>query len=36
MRAYPHVFDQAGQRWMVTAGNGFGKEGMGLAVQESY
>ena len=35
MRAYPHVFDQAGSRWMVTAGNGFGRGGMGLAVLEN-
>ena len=34
MMAYPHVFDHAGDRYMLYSGNGFGREGMGLAVLE--
>src|SRR3546814_18694002 len=34
MIAYPHVFDHAGSRYMVYAGNGFGRAGMGFAVLE--
>ena len=32
MIAYPHVFEQAGARWMLYCGNGFGRSGFGLAV----
>ena len=32
MIAYPHVFDMGGTRYMLYAGDGFGREGMGLAV----
>lgn len=34
MVAYPHVFDHAGQRWMLYCGNGFGRSGFGLAIWE--
>ena len=34
MIAYPYVFDHAGSRYMLYAGNGYGREGMGLAVLE--
>ena len=34
MVAYPFVFDHAGNRYMLYAGNGFGRDGMGLAVLE--
>ncbi len=33
--AYPHVFDHAGQRYLLYNGNGYGKTGFGLAVLES-
>ena len=32
MVAYPFVFDHAGARYMLYAGDGYGLEGMGLAV----
>jgi len=32
MQCYPHVFDQAGQRFMVYGGNGYTRGGIGLAV----
>lgn len=32
MTAYPFVFDHAGNRYMLYAGNGYGRAGMGLAV----
>ena len=32
MTAYPFVFDQDGARFMLYAGNGYGRAGMGLAV----
>ncbi len=32
MTAYPFVFDHAGSRYMLYAGNGYGHAGMGLAV----
>lgn len=32
MAAYPFVFDHAGSRYMLYAGNGYGRAGMGLAV----
>ena len=34
MVAYPHVFEHAGQRWMLYCGNGFGRTGLGLALWE--
>ncbi|MPY74101.1 MAG: hypothetical protein GEU87_07555 [Alphaproteobacteria bacterium] len=34
MIAYPFVFDHAGERYMLYAGNGYGRAGMGLAVLE--
>lgn len=34
MVEYPFVFDHAGRRYMLYNGNGFGKTGFGLAVQE--
>jgi predicted GH43/DUF377 family glycosyl hydrolase len=34
MVEYPFVFDHEGDRYMLYAGNGFGKEGFGLAVLE--
>jgi hypothetical protein len=34
MLAYPYVFDHDGSRYMLYAGNGYGCEGMGLAVLE--
>jgi len=33
--AYAHVFDHAGRRYMLYNGNGYGKSGFGLAVQEA-
>jgi hypothetical protein len=33
--AYAHVFDHLGQRYMVYNGNGYGRTGFGLAVQEA-
>lgn len=33
--AYPHVFDHAGRRYMLYNGNGYGKTGFGLAVQDA-
>ena len=35
MVEYPFVFDHAGSRYMLYAGNGFGRTGFGLAVLES-
>lgn len=35
MIAYPFVFDHDGSRYMLYSGNGFGRDGMGLAVLES-
>lgn len=32
MTAYPFVFEQAGNRYMLYAGNGYGRDGMGLAI----
>ncbi len=32
MTAYPFVFDHAGNRYMLYAGNGYGRAGIGLAV----
>ena len=32
--AYPFVFDHAGNRYMLYAGSGYGREGMGLAILE--
>jgi predicted GH43/DUF377 family glycosyl hydrolase len=32
MIEYPHVFDHAGRRYMLYAGNGYGRSGFGLAV----
>ena len=32
--AYPYVFTHEGRRYMLYSGNGFGKEGFGLAVEE--
>lgn len=34
MIEYPHVFDHRGRRYMLYAGNGFGRTGFGLAVLE--
>jgi hypothetical protein len=34
MIAYPYVFDHGGGRYMLYAGNGYGCDGMGLAVLE--
>jgi hypothetical protein len=34
MIAYPYVFDRGGNRYMLYSGNGFGRDGMGLAVLE--
>jgi hypothetical protein len=34
MVAYPHVFEHAGERWMLYCGNGFGRTGFGLAIWE--
>jgi hypothetical protein len=34
MIAYPFVFDHGGSRYMLYAGNGYGRDGMGLAVLE--
>lgn len=34
MIEYAAVFDQAGSRWMLYNGNGFGRSGLGLAVLE--
>lgn len=34
MIAYPHVFDVAGERFMLYNGNGFGRTGFGLAILE--
>lgn len=34
MVAYPFVFDHRGSRYMLYAGGGYGREGMGLAVLE--
>ncbi|HLZ98102.1 MAG TPA: hypothetical protein VKP66_09120 [Steroidobacteraceae bacterium] len=34
MIAYPHVFEHAGERWMLYCGNGFGRTGFGLAIWE--
>jgi hypothetical protein len=34
MVEYPYVFDWAGRRYMLYNGNGFGRTGVGLAVQE--
>jgi hypothetical protein len=31
MVAYPHVFEHAGERWMLYCGDGFGRTGFGLA-----
>jgi hypothetical protein len=33
MIAYPHVFDHAGDRYMLYCGNGYGRTGFGLAVR---
>ncbi|WP_454021092.1 hypothetical protein [Azospirillum sp. Marseille-Q6669] len=33
-RTYPCVFDHAGHRYMLYNGNGYGREGFGLAIQE--
>lgn len=35
MIEYPHVFDHAGRRYMLYAGNGFGRSGFGLAVLDA-
>ncbi len=35
MIEYPHVFDHAGRRYMLYAGNGFGRTGFGLAVLDT-
>lgn len=35
MVEYPFVFDHAGSRYMLYAGNGFGRTGFGIAVQGS-
>ena len=32
MIAYPHVFDMAGNRYMLYCGNGYGRAGFGIAV----
>jgi len=34
MIGYPHVFDHAGRRYMLYAGNGYGRAGFGLAILE--
>jgi hypothetical protein len=34
MIAYPYVFEHRGERYMLYCGNGFGRTGFGLAVQE--
>jgi len=34
MIEYPHVFDHGGRRYMLYNGNGYGRTGFGLAVQE--
>ena len=34
LMAYPFVFDHAGNRYMLYAGNGYGRDGMGLAILE--
>lgn len=34
MAAYPFVFDHKGQRYMLYNGNGYGRTGIGLAVQD--
>jgi len=33
MIAYPHVFDMAGERFMLYCGNGYGRSGFGIARQ---
>jgi hypothetical protein len=33
-RTYPFVFDHGGRRYMLYNGNGYGREGFGLAVLE--
>jgi hypothetical protein len=35
MIEYPCVFDHKGARYMLYAGNGYGRTGFGLAVLES-
>jgi hypothetical protein len=35
MVEYPFVFDHAGERYMLYAGNGFGKTGFGLAIADN-
>jgi hypothetical protein len=35
MIEYPCVFDHKGRRYMLYAGNGFGRTGFGLAVNEA-
>lgn len=30
-QCYPHVFERGGRLWMLYCGNGFGREGLGLA-----
>jgi hypothetical protein len=35
MVEYPFVFDHRGTRYMLYSGNGFGREGFGLAVEEA-
>jgi hypothetical protein len=35
MIEYPCVFDHAGRRYLIYAGNGYGRVGFGIAVQES-
>ncbi len=36
MIEYPSVFDYAGKRYMLYCGNGYGRSGMGLAIQEDF
>jgi hypothetical protein len=34
--AYPHVFDVEGRIFLLYSGNGYGREGIGLAVAENF
>lgn len=36
MIEYPSIFDYDGRRYMLYCGNGYGKSGIGLAVQEDF
>ncbi len=34
MVCYPQVFEHGGQLWMLYSGNGYGREGFGIAIEE--